>query len=73
MNVRLFNDNGSEKLTLMGEDWVRKISDTLRPLVEEAVDCHLPLRDVQTLVIEEILFLSAEYRLRKGAAEYKAS
>jgi hypothetical protein len=69
MNVRLFNDNGCETPNEAGRKWEDDISDTIRLMVKEAVENNISLRDLQTLVIEEISVTCAEERLRKGIKE----
>lgn len=71
MNVRLFNDNGCETPTPKGEEWIDFIRINLTPIVEKAVQDGLALRDVQTLVNEEISFACAHARLRRGIKELK--
>jgi len=76
MNARLFNDNGCETPNKVGRMWQDDISNTIRSMVTEAVRDGISLRDLQTLVIDEISVTCAEERLRKGmkerAAERKA-
>jgi len=69
MNVRLFNDNGCETLNEAGWKWQKDIFDTIRLMVKEAVEDGISLRDLQTLVIDEISVTCAEERLRKGMKE----
>ena len=69
MNARLFNDNGCETPNEMGRKWQDDISNTIRLMVKEAVRDGLSLRDLQTLVCEEISITCAEERLRKGIKE----
>lgn len=72
MNARLFNDNGCETPNEAGWKWQKDISDTIRLMVKEAVENNVSLRDLQTLVIDEISVTCAEERLRKGIKERAA-
>ena len=69
MNARLFNDNGCETPNAAGRLWQLDISNAIRLMVKEAVENNLSLRDLQTLVIDEISVTCAEERLRKGIKE----
>ncbi len=69
--IRLFNENGCETPT--DSAWGKIVSDAIRPMVKDAVDAGISLRDLQTLVIEEVSVLCAEERLRRGIAERKAN
>lgn len=69
MNARLFNDNGCETPNDAGRLWQEDIANTIRLMVQEAVANGVSLRDLQTLVIEEISVTCAEERLRKGIKE----
>jgi hypothetical protein len=69
MSTRLFNDNGCETPNEAGRKWQNEISDTIRLMVREAVEGGFSLRDLQTLVIEEMSVTCAEERLWKGVKE----
>lgn len=69
MNVRLFNDNGCETPTEEGRRWQDDVSNTIRLMVKEAIERDISLRDLQTVVIEEISVTCAEERLRRGVKE----
>lgn len=72
MNVRLFNDNGCETLNNDGNVFADLVHDALKPLVSKAVKDGVSLRDLTTVVFEEISVLNAEWRIRKGIAEREA-
>ena len=67
---RLFSDNASEKMTELGEEWGKDIRDTLLLMVEEANAEGISLRDLTTLVIEEMILLAAETRLGNGIKDH---
>jgi hypothetical protein len=69
MNARLFNDNGCETPNDAGRLWLNDIHETFRVMVQEALEHNVSLRDLQTLVVEEISVVCAEERLRKGLKE----
>ncbi len=69
MNGRLFKDNGCETLTDEGESWSELTSSYLRALVDKALQEGISLRDLTTVVIDEITVLTAENRIRKGIKE----
>ena len=71
MNVRLFNDNGCETPTPKGEEWIDLVRNYLTPIIEKAVKDGIALRDVQTIVNEEVSFACAHARLRRGMKEHK--
>jgi hypothetical protein len=73
MSRRLFNDNGCETPNSTGLRWKEAISITIGRLVSEAAADNVSLRDVQTLVMEEISITCAEERLRKGIEETRVS
>lgn len=69
MNTRLFNDNGCETPNDAGKQWQMDIANAIRTMVKTAVETNVSLRDLQTLVMEEISITCAEERLRKGLKE----
>ena len=71
MNKRLFNDNGGETLTPDGHIWREKVSAALRPLMTAATREGVSIRDLTTVVMDEITVLTAENLLRKGMEERK--
>ena len=70
--IRFYNENGCETPRDPHNDWNREIRNALLPLVQKAVADGVSLRDLQFLMSEEAAFLCAEYRLRRGTAEYRA-
>lgn len=70
--IRLFNENGCETPRDPHDAWEREIRDALLPIVQRAAEAGISLRELQFLIAEDAAFLCAEYRLRKGTAEYKA-
>lgn len=70
--IRFYNENGCETPRDPHDVWCREIDGALRPLVQKAVAEGVSLRDVQLLMTESAAFLCAEYRLRRGKAEYEA-
>lgn len=67
--IRLFNENGCETPT--DTIWGKVVYEALNPLVKEAVEAGLSLRDLQTLVVEEISLLCAQERLIRGMREHR--
>ena len=69
MNKRLFNDNVGETLTIDGHIWSENVASILRPLMMKAVRESVSIRDLTTVVIDEISVLAAENLIRKGIEE----
>lgn len=69
MSKRLFNDNGGETLTPEGHIWSVDVAAALRPLMAKAVAEGVSIRDLTTVVVDEITVLTAENLLRKGIEE----
>jgi hypothetical protein len=70
--IRFYNENGCETPKDPHDVWDREIRNALLPIVQKAAAEGVSLRDVQFLISEEAAFLCAEYRLRRGTAEFKA-
>lgn len=69
MSKRLFNDNGGETLTPEGHLWSVDVAAALRPLMAKAVAEGVSIRDLTTVVMDEITVLTAENLIRKGIEE----
>jgi len=72
MNVRLFNDNGCETRSNLGEKYSDGIRDAFEPLLGQALLEGVSLRDLQTLLFEELSSRLAEERLRRGLKEHRS-
>ncbi len=70
--IRFYNENGCETPKDPHDAWEREIRNALLPIVQKAAAEGVSLRDIQFLISEDAAFLCAEYRLRRGTAEYKA-
>jgi hypothetical protein len=74
MNIRLFNNDGGEMLTSTGnEDWASDVHNCIKKLVDRAVENGVSLRDLTSLVLDEITCLTAEARVLKGIRERRAA
>jgi len=71
MKTRLIKDNAGETLTAEGHLWEMDIQNALRPLVDKALCENVSLRDLTTMVFEEISALSSEKRIRLIIEERK--
>lgn len=69
MSKRLFNDNGGETLTPEGHFWSVDVAAVLRPLMAKAAAEGVSIRDLTTVVMDEITVLTAENLIRKGIEE----
>lgn len=69
MNKRLFNDNAGETLTPDGQRWSATVETILHPLMKKAVEEGISIRDLTTVVMDEIAVLTAESLIRKGIKE----
>lgn len=72
MSVKLFNDDAGETLTEAGGVWAKDIGEILKPLMQKATKENICLRDLTTLVVEEISLVAAETRLINGINFRKA-
>lgn len=66
---RLFNDNACETPNDLGHHVSTEIRNIMIALIKDAIDCKMSLRDLQTIVFEEVSLLCAEERLRLGIKE----
>lgn len=72
MITRMFNDNGCETPNDLGNEVGTAVREALKPLIKDAADCKMSLRDFQTIVLEEVSLLCAETRLIQGIKQRKA-
>lgn len=72
MKVRLFNENGGETYTATGNCFADDIHRWAKDLVGQANALNVCLRDLQTLIFDEVAVTCAEERLRAGIRGRKA-
>lgn len=71
MKTRLFNGNGGETYTETGNKIAEDVYQFTKELVDKAVSLNVCLRDLQTLVYDEVAVTCAEERLRDAIRQRK--
>jgi hypothetical protein len=60
---RLYLAEDDERMTELGSKWNKRVQELLKPLILDAIDNNIAVRDVTTMVIDQILLTAAEQRI----------
>lgn len=71
MKTRLFNDNGGETYTETGNKIADEVRGSTLELIHYCVKNNICLRDLQTLIFDEVAVTCAEERIRGGIRQRK--
>lgn len=63
--IRLYNDNPGETLNVWGHSWAIKVRSAMRDLIKQADAENVSVRDLTTMVVDEITLCSSESRIEK--------